>query len=268
MEPARAIVLQVAMKSGRNTLKGIIILTEGRSGSNWLGSLLKSTNAMGKPQEWLDHHILGSIPSTSDELVRDVVSKASTENGRFAVKVFPRHLRMTHSTYGIDFVRELITRYDVGIVRLSRIDRERQAISYARGMMTSQWTSRNEVKVEPVYSFKAVCEAYFHIERSEAFWNAYLRLNGVTATHFVYEELLADPSPFVREAARMLDVPFPERLQTDLKIQRDELTEEWLAAFKDDVKRESPLSHASGRPASRTFQNLKRFFRRQPLTPF
>lgn len=249
-------------------MNGILILTEGRSGSNWLGSLLKNTGAMGVPNEWLDLSLLGSRPASAEAYLDAIMSKATTPNGRFAVKLFPRHLHFAQMEYGIDFVRECRRRFDVGLVRLGRADRMLQAISYARGMMTEQWTSRNEARATPVYDFKAITQAYFYIERSEAFWNAYLALNRLDAQRFIYEEMVPDPRPFVEACAGMLDVAFDGALRSDLKVQRDDLTEEWLARYRQDLLTESVLPFATGRPASRTVQNLRRFFNRQPLAPF
>lgn len=249
-------------------MKGIFILTEGRSGSNWLGSLMKNTGVMGKPDEWLDPGILGSKPGSAGDLVDAVLARASTENGRFAVKLFPRHLRLVQMEYGIDFVRECSRHHDIGMVRLSRADRMRQAISYARGLMTSQWTSQSKAKGKAEYSFKTISEAYFYIDRSEAFWDSYVAMSEKPAKRFVYEELMGNPLPFIKESAEILDVDFDHELKSELEIQRDASTEEWLQRFSEDLKTSSPLPYSNGRPASRTIHNLRRFFRRQPLSPF
>ena len=248
-------------------MNGILILTEARSGSNWLGSLLETTGVMGVPSEWLDLSLLGSRPASAEAYVDAIISKASTPNGRFVVKLFPRHLHFAQMEYGVDFVQECRRRFAVGLVRLGRANRQLQAISYARGMMTEQWTSRCEPRAAPVYDFKAITQAYFYIERSEAFWNAYLALNRLEAPHFIYEEMVPDPWPFVEACAGILDVAFDGALCSDLKRQRDGLTEEWLARFREDLLTGSVLPFAMGRPASRTVPNLGRFFNRQPMTP-
>ena len=250
-------------------MKGILILTEGRSGSNWLGSLLKNTGYMGLPDEWLDPELLGSEPAGWEQYFEAVIAKGTTGNGRFAVKIFPRHLHWAQAVYGFDFLAECMRRHEVGLIRLSRADRLRQAISYMRGMKTGQWTSRVEKSTDEAYDFDAICQAYIYIDRSEAFWKSYTEIAGHPLDGFVYEDLIGDPQPFILSAAGHLDVPAPEAVRTDLKIQRDERTEEWVQRFREDAKTKNLLAAGpTGRTAARTMTNLQRFFQKKPLMPF
>lgn len=50
-------------------MKGVAILTEARSGSEWLGSLTNSTGTFGNSAEWLDTINLGFKPKSFDELL-------------------------------------------------------------------------------------------------------------------------------------------------------------------------------------------------------
>lgn len=247
-------------------MQSLLILTEARSGSTWLTSLIQSTGIMGMPDEWLDWRTLGQRPDTLQDYIDAVVARGSTPNGRFAVKIFPRHLHFARLKYGIDFIEECRRRFDVNLLRLDRNDRLRQTISFVRGRATGQWTSRSEAKVPVAYSFKDICETFFRIERSYAFWNAYLGMKSLPHETFIYENLIADPRPFVDAAARMLGVVFEGELRSSLGIQRDETTEAWVARFKEDIGRMDPLPFTS-LPAARKFRNLQRFFRGQPLTP-
>jgi LPS sulfotransferase NodH len=248
-------------------MKGVLILTEGRSGSNWLGSLLESSGNMGVPSEWFNINMHNPRPQGPDELIRLAVDKASTPNGRFVIKIFPRHLTSAHALFGVDLLREMRQRYDVGAVRLGRADRLRQAISYAKAIQSREWVSGTpkEARQRPQYNFKDVAEAYFLIEKSESFWNAYLDMARFAPEHFVYENLVEDPGPFVNACARLLDVQPQDHLTSNLKVQRDQATEDWVDRFRNDLTTKSPLAHASGRPASRNLRNLKRFLAHQAL---
>ncbi|WP_208180105.1 Stf0 sulfotransferase [Sinorhizobium medicae] len=69
---------------------------------------------------------------------------------------------------------------------------------------------------------------------SYAFWHSYLELSGAQFMEFVYEELAADPAPFVNHLVAHMQVAPPAELRTSMAVQRDELTEQWIARFNED----------------------------------
>lgn len=69
---------------------------------------------------------------------------------------------------------------------------------------------------------------------SYAFWQSYLELSGAQFMEFVYEELAADPAPFVNHLVAHMQVAPPAELRTSMAVQRDELTEQWIARFNED----------------------------------
>lgn len=249
-------------------MKGYLLLTEARSGSNWLGSLANNTGRMGRLDEWLDPNILGVEPLeiSGPDLFDRVIAAGRSDNERFAIKIFPRHLHRVQETYGFDFIAECQKRYETSLVLLERRDRLRQAISYARGLMTSQWTSTSKRQGEARYDAAMIARAHAYIEQSYAFWRSYLDVRGLEFAEFCYEDLLPDPSLFVDHVARRLGVEAPPELRSNLNIQRDSVTEEWSARFRADVARMNVLEYGvANQPPARTFRNLKRFFRKQPL---
>jgi LPS sulfotransferase NodH len=150
-------------------LRGVAVLTEGRSGSNWLGSLTNSTGLMGRSEEWLDPAYLGFEPLSYDVLERTVIEKGATDNGRFGIKLFPRHLRWSREKFGKDFLFEIRGKHELGFILLERRDRIAQAISFYRARMSGVWTSRHKGKSTQgavPYSFSDISQAYFQIDRS------------------------------------------------------------------------------------------------------
>ncbi len=220
-------------------MKGYIMLSEGRSGSTWLGSLANSTRRMGHLDEWLgeEHHDREIATLTPQELVAEVMKRATTENGRFAVKLFPRHLHHVHLNLGFDFIRRCMQEHETSLVLLTREDRLAQAISFVRGIQTSQWTSCEAKRGTEEYDFAAIGRAYFYISRSYDFWDAYLGVNQYPHQRFTYEQLLGDPGPFLHAVQEALGVEGELEFKTDLKIQRDDKTLEWRQRFLDDVKK-------------------------------
>jgi LPS sulfotransferase NodH len=246
------------------------MLTEGRSGSNWLGSLANSTGVMGNLEEWIDPFSLGVEPEKLQRgpFMNLIFQKASTPNGRFAIKLFPRHIHMTQHLFGFDFIAETCRLYDTSLIVLRREDRLRQAISFAKACMTSQWRSNYEVKGEASYNFDLICRCYFYIERSYAFWRSYLGLREIKYHEFNYESLVSDPSPYISQIAELMEVELSVQPQTNLRVQRDKSTEDWLARFRSELTTKNVVAASllHNRP-SRTFKNLGRFIRDEQMTP-
>lgn len=244
-------------------MHGYILLAEGRSGSSWLGTLTDSTGVMGKSNEWISQKLLGlrMKDHSKADYVAEIVKRASTENGRFAIKIFPRHLFEFAEVYGDDFIDVLRAEHGVSIFHLEREDTVRQAISFLRGTQTRQWDSNRVQEKKATYDFSEVARCLFYIEESKAFWRSYLKLRDMNQTTFVYEDLVGDPSPFVDAVARALDVEAPS-YSTSYEIQRDNITEEWVARLRQDLRSSSPLGSYSRQQAIKpSLKNVIRLLR-------
>jgi LPS sulfotransferase NodH len=251
--------------------KGVLILTEGRSGSNWLGSLAENAG-LGHSDEWLDPAISGIDPykTPRDPHFNHIIEKASAENGCFVVKIFPKHLHRINNAYKTDFVQYVKARHPINFVVLTRRDRLGQAISYARGLQTRKWRSNDKAKGKAFYDFDMICRAYFMIGRSYDFWQSYLDITGEQAKHFVYEDLMDDPSPFLNHMADCLGQARPAALPpTDLKIQRDDTTQHWREQFLEEIKTKPFLDHTTpSRPINRSLSNIIRMLRGRQVKPY
>jgi LPS sulfotransferase NodH len=238
-------------------MKGYLILSSPRSGTSWLGSLGNSTGVMGTSGEWIAPYILEkSIASYQPvELLATVLGKASTENGCFAVKIFPSHLKEIYSTIGADFIQDCASKHDVKIIVLNRRDRLGQAISYVRGLQTNQWAVGSVKKGDEVYDFEAIRKAYFLGAENENFWETYLELHEMDHETYVYEDLVEDSTPCLVSIAQHLEVDVPEVWESHYRIQRDAKTEEWRERFKKDVKKYGVVGPAVFRRL-KTYENL------------
>lgn len=251
-------------------MKGYLVLTEGRSGSNWLSSLANGTGYMGTSDEWIDSVNLGvELNSlTADTFLHRVLDLSSTDNGRFGIKLFPRHLIEAHRAFHIDLIRELRSQHDVSTMLLIRRDRHRQAVSFAKAWMTEQWRSDLPKKASAQYDFELICRSYFYVERSYAYWRSYLQLTDVPFDEFAYEDLVEDIDPYLSRLAEVLDVAKPDSPTTRLQVQRDSQTEEWVDRFRADLgARDIVEASALHTPPKRTLKNLWRFWNKQPMTP-
>ncbi|MER8491190.1 Stf0 family sulfotransferase [Mesorhizobium australicum] len=250
-------------------MRGVAILTEGRSGSNWLGSLTNATGLMGRSEEWLDPAYLRFKPRSYDALEKAVIAKGSTDNGRFAIKLFPRHLIWCRETFGMDILFQIRSIHGLQFIVLERRDRIQQAISFYRARMSGVWTSRHEGKVKPRavhYNFADISQAYFQIDRSYAFWKSYLQLSGLDFRHFVYEDLQQDPKPYLKAMADFMGVQVPEDVaKSKFTIQRDNVTEAWMVRFREDAAAKGAIEGIREMAVPRTLDNLARFALKRPL---
>lgn len=249
--------------------RGVIVLTEGRSGSTWLGTLCRSAG-LGNSGEWLDKAHLGVSPRRVNfETYYDAIMRKGSSDGHdFYVKIFPRHLFSLKRFYTQDFLQEFLARNKTEIILLSRRDRLLQAISFSRGLQSQQWTSLGQPQRDVVYDFDRICRCYFMIGRSYDFWESWVSMLDLPATRFVYEDLVDDPSPFLNHVADAMGKPHPENAVTDLRIQRDDTTAEWAARFKKDLKeRDFLLNLTPSRAPAPNLGNIGRFVARKPMKP-
>ncbi|MDK1373543.1 MULTISPECIES: Stf0 family sulfotransferase [unclassified Sinorhizobium] len=217
-------------------MRGYLLLTEARSGSNWLGSLINQSQDMGRSTEWLSPklHGLDMGALSWDAFFAEVIRKCSTPNGVFGMKIFPNQLFVTRERYSRDFIRHCLCEHETAIVFLRRRDTLRQAISFARARQTRAFAAHHGAKAEPRYDFEQIARCFFYIRESYGFWQGYLDLLGVPFTEFAYEDLANDPSPFIAHIAGQLRVSPPATAETTMTVQRDDLTEEWIARFNED----------------------------------
>lgn len=246
-------------------MKGFVLLSEGRSGSSWLGSLTNTTGELGRFGEW-PVSVLQTKPRLlrADDRCDMLLSAASTENGRFGIKIFPHHLKKWNYLFGRDLIQELRDRHEVALFVLERKDRLRQAISRVRAEMTQAWNHKSPKDRPEVYDYNRIAEAYFLIEENYAFWRAYLAMPGTDHHWYFYEDLLVDPMPYVNAVAAALDVTPPASVKSDFRIQRDDLTEQWVERFQREAGQHNLMeAQASASAPGRTLGSLIRFLQRK-----
>ncbi|MEZ5824916.1 MAG: Stf0 family sulfotransferase [Geminicoccaceae bacterium] len=241
--------------------KGIIVLSEGRSGTNWLCSLTNRTERLGFSAEWFNHTVFAAPfeqKLDSDAFLDAVLRKARTPNGVFGLKIFSEQLFRFHETHGVDPLLELSRMHDIRFLCLERRDRLRQAISLVRAMQTKQWTRHDRKKGEAAYDFERICHAWFKLSSAFEFWRTWCEIRGVGERRFVYEDLLDDPSPWLAEyldhTGERLDIP----LQTRMSVQGDEQSEAWAERFREEAKSADILNGAYQKARNRKLGKLRK----------
>lgn len=251
--------------------RGTLILTEGRSGSNWLGSLTNATGVLGNSEEWFARWAwpkeLKNAPRGT--YIDAMVAKASTSNSYFCAKIFPAHLHYFNVIYGQDLVHNLLEHFDCNVLMLDRRDRMRQAVSYVRGIQTEQWRSTGAAKREATYDAMMIARCFFLVSRSYEFWRTYTSIRGIEVTHFTYEDLVSAPDPYVKSIAEHAGETVDDIPKSSLKIQRDEVTEYWLDRFQKDLPTLNIAAASTPQRQPRPdLSNLGRLVTGRPLKPY
>lgn len=251
---------------------GCLILSTRRSGSGWLSEMVSTSGQMGNCGELLHAKWLGSrLKNKSiEQLTNEIIAHSATENGRFSLNLFPRQFYKVYQALDIDLIRYLQVNHSVSLVVLRRRDRIRQAISLAKSQMTGAWSTRSKATGKARYDFDRICQCYFILERNNHFWPSYLGLHGLEHETIFYEDMMESPRACIDWIAGQLGVEPPKIPdQTEYKVQRDDVTEEWVERFRKDVATHDTLRYAEGRSEpARSPANLLRFLTKKQLKPF
>jgi LPS sulfotransferase NodH len=259
-----------------NSMKSLLILSEMRNGSTWVGSLTNSTERLGVAKEWLHAEKLDKYgPAPADGHFEHVLSRSSTDNGVFAAKIFPSHLHDARERFLYDFIETCIARYETQIVLLERLDRVGAAISAARAFHTGQWavptngsgvTDKNAQSGQ--YDRQAILKHMAHIGESIAFWKNYLSIRGLPYIPVFYEDIIQNPRAYVERVASAMgvDVDLDRMVSSLFQIQRDEISVEWRRRFLEEGKGlQSQALYDRGPVYPRTVRNLFKFLTKKTL---
>lgn len=125
-------------------------------------------------------------------------------------------------------------------VRVTRRDRDRQAVSWAIADQLNRWVQDDprstKTSADFVYDFAAIDRLRHRLDEHEARWDALLATLGVDVVSVVYEELLRSYPETVAAVAAHADVDLapddvpPPRLER----QSDERSEQVLALYRRD----------------------------------
>ncbi len=207
-----------------------------RSGSSLLCELLFETQLAGAPVEYFDAAQMARLCArwgTHDlpSYVRALLEKKTSPNGVFGfkahyfqlVEAFPNG-RLEAAFPGLRYVY------------ISRRDRLRQAISWARAEQTGRWASTNQPirRVEAVFDRDQIERLYAGICKRERAWEALFDRAGVSPCRILYEDLVESPEVTVRGVLDHLGVAGAGDVTVGpptLARQADHLTEEWMARW-------------------------------------
>lgn len=220
--------------AGKMAIRGYVICTEARSGSEFLRVLLRSTGRLGDPREFLaEAGILRS--AKRGEIVP--VTETASPNGVYGLKLFSFQLSRLS---GAGFVSRLP---NLHWVHLERRDLLGQAISFERAAQTGRYEALSAADLgQPpkplVYNRRGIQRKLAFLAAGQARWRCYFARNAISPLNLFYEDVVQDPQAAVDAVADLVGVAEPTPIEwatVNRVIQRDQASEQWRAQFLSDA---------------------------------
>src|SRR5262245_17621088 len=178
-----------------DALRGYVICTVPRAGSNFFGQLLSSTGVLGHPLEYFNgpgrrELTDPSYPDDPREQVERILTMGRTPNGIYGVKLFAPQFREVEDRIWLS--RDLP---NLHFIFLRRQDVLGQAISWARALQTQQYRATQSPRGDASYDRALILEQIRQIVVEYSQWSAYFARTGISPLEIRYEDLLDDPRP-------------------------------------------------------------------------
>ena len=214
-----------------------IIATTSRSGSTHLCRMLTSTRRMGEPAEYYNVRVkpdrMKLWNATTDlEYFQEMLRRTSTSNGVCGVKVAT--LAFEHLRGELGPIFELVSpKY----IWLRRRDTLRQAVSLYRAKETGVWHwYAGQAKPQAAVRFDAekIDACRKQIEDANASWANWFAEQQFEPLKLWYEDYITSPCETIQTICRHVGVDdrnLPP-IKSDLRVMRDETTEQWIAAYR------------------------------------
>lgn len=244
----------------------LYVAATARTGSNLLGSLLRSSGAAGYPTEWFHPIKLEEVrretghprPTIRGELGRvrrrlrgDRRWNLTASYAGRELRLYLRHVQQRstadNGVWGTklmwDQFTEVITRNGLDLnpaglpetwVWTRRDDQVAQACSHYRALATDQWVEQGEKAAPPPYDADGIAAALDFVRRCDAAWAGWFAANDIDPMILTYESIAADPLAAAGAVLDRLGVTPTGPLATTMRKQGDATNDEWIARFHTD----------------------------------
>lgn len=224
----------------REVLLRYAICSTPRSGSHFLGHLMKARMNAGHPLEYFhERHFevwqKRRESSRHTHILPYLESIRTTPNGVFGIKIHFGQLNILEQHISI---RALIASYK--FVHVLRKNALAQAVSYARASQTGAWISGMPEIRKPNYDRLLILEKLRDIYRDNASWECLFSLYQVDFHKIYYEDLLENTNQILQNVATFLNLETSNGAviqKTFLpKQQSDSINQEWIERFLTETQ--------------------------------
>jgi trehalose 2-sulfotransferase len=226
----------------RRPLKNYLICFGERSGSTMLISLLRKTNVMGRPDEFINprgvmQRYVGLCGARDiDGYFSYLRAQWSTSNGVFGMKTAFLDFAPVLNEDLVDYLLS-----PVHYIYLTRQDILRQAVSLALAKATGIWYASAKAgppvaTTEPDLDEKLVLGMIDKLKRDRDNWERFFASRNVDPLRITYEELVQNPSDVIMSIASYVDVeldPAAIPVESEYRQQANTTNEKWVNAMRD-----------------------------------
>lgn len=225
------------MRAGA-AVRGYVICSQPRSGTNLLCQLLESTGRLGRPQDYFNGAGLRARGRSDYPLDREaqwaaILTEGCTPNGVYGLKMFCERFEQAAATRWPERLPSL------QYVFLERRDLLGRALSEVRAIQTGQFRAKAIAKGSPYYDPYRIRRQLQIGMRDHARWKLYFTRNGIVPLNLCYEDVVLAPQGAADSVARLVGLDEPVRIDeaaVTLAVQRDALTEDWRARFLESER--------------------------------
>jgi LPS sulfotransferase NodH len=221
------------------TVSSYMVCAVPRSGSSLLCELLCLTGLAGAPTEFFDPESMKQFArtwgvETFDAYLEALLSRKTTPNGFFGFKA---HYPQVEEAFGDRDPSRTFP--NLRFVYITRRDRLRQAISWARALQTGLWAADHPPRDrEPVFKREQIGRLLEQIAQHEEAWESFFARQSARPLRVTYEQLEEAPQGTVRAVMGFLEIEYPDDVALSaptLSKQADELSEEWVRRYRSPV---------------------------------
>jgi trehalose 2-sulfotransferase len=230
--------------SGAPLRQAYLVASSPRCGSTYFCYLLWKTGVLGAPSEVLNTAVkqfrMGMTRfrvSTPAEYIAKLIERRTSKNGVFGMKAHFPHFENFLENYPA--LLEVLS--PMTYMYIYRNDKVAQAVSNAKALQTSQWSSRvaGSNSIPPLrYDRDLIAQSMREIELKDAGWLRWFETQGITPFRVSYESLTADPDGVVGSVMELLGVQNDEPSEVnalEVEKQSDDTNLEWIERFKREA---------------------------------
>lgn len=251
--------------------KLLVVVGYHRSGTSHLASLLRSTERLGRPEEYFNpkYRPLSSFASDGGidfhAAFTSFRNAATTPNGICAIKLFPSEFRfiVRHVDLPAWFP-------DIRFVWLQRADLLGQAISLAIASETGIWEQSKDMLTDNCdvqFDRDRIVEIISSIASAYQYWAAFFAHNGITPLIMTFENIIRSPKAAVHEIARFMDCDLSDAppASSDLIRQSYPQKSTFRSAYLGDRQGLAACDDTAKRVVPRTVRSLYGLLSKQPI---
>lgn len=192
-----------------------VILFTPRSGSSWLTSILKATNALGRPGEYINPHFIGDIARRANSKDQLGILEILKRRGKSKTGVFGLEATSTHVTaFGEEQFFQAFDQQTV-MFNLWRDNIVAQGVSLYRAVATQRFHSSDQAESTPppAYDATQIRRWISHLLKIENNNRTMLDRRGIFPRVIRYEDIVRSKATTLSIFADALHVSLPEQIE-------------------------------------------------------